>query len=59
MTAKYVMYQQLAANLVQDKLDKEAQAALMRADSSRTDMLEVAEGLEAEAAQSQEMAVRF
>ena len=57
MTAKYVMYQQLAANLVQDKLDKEAQAALMRADSSRTDMLEVAEGLEAEAAQSQEMAV--
>jgi hypothetical protein len=36
MTAKYVLYQQLAATLTQDKINAEAQAELMMRDSSET-----------------------
>lgn len=57
MTAKYVLYQQLAATLTQDKINAEAQAELMMRDSSGNGMQEVAQEMMAEAANKGKMAI--
>jgi tetratricopeptide (TPR) repeat protein len=57
ITAKYVLYQQLAANLTQSMLDFDAQIRMLQADSTNNGFQEVAAGLKEEANTKKQMAV--
>lgn len=56
MTAKYVMYQQLAASLLQSMVDINAQIAVMGKDSTNNGFDEVISGLQAESDSKKMMA---
>jgi len=57
MTAKYVMYQQLAANLVQGMIDNNAQIRALQADEENSGFAEVVEQLEVEAEDKKQKAL--